>query len=657
MSYILHLFSSKDQSDSPKLQQTVGRLARRGVGLGLVLLMVVLISVGVTGGWWRPVSITQAANATSPLYVWGDNSYGGFCNGTNANNSPYPLPVSLPGGATPTALAASYAYSLVLASDGKLYACGLDASGQLGNGSANTNPNPNPVLVNLPTGVSATAIAAGSTHGLAIGSDGKLYAWGANGNGQLGDGNTNDRFTPGVVNLPAGVTPTAIAAGNGHSLAIGNDGKLYAWGYNQFGQLGNGANTDSSTPVVVNLPTGVGPTAIAASSAYSLAAGSDGKVYGWGVNNGGQLGNGTTSNSNTPVVVSLPSGVSATALSANYFHNLAIGSDGKLYAWGDNHYGQYGDGTTTSGLTPVVVSLPAGVTPTVIATGYYHSLAVGSDANLYAWGDNENGQLGNGTYTNSSIPLKIASTGGTTTPLLIAGYIHNLAFPLAIPSQIAAASGSGQTAATNTAFSNPLVATVRDVVNNPVLGAAVTFTAPASGASGTFVGGSTVYTGTTDASGIVTTTTFTANALSGTYAVTATVINVSSPVTFTLTNCEPLLVTSELDDGTCGTLRQAVSRASTGSSKAITLTLSAGSTITLTTGLTLTTGVSITTTAGCGAVPPIIIHGVGANSGVGLTVGANNYLFGVWVRGFSGTQIKAPAGSHAVLKCVKASKT
>jgi alpha-tubulin suppressor-like RCC1 family protein len=121
-----------------------------------------------------------------------------------------------------------------------------------------------PVQVILPAGVTPTAVAAGIYHSLAIGSDGKLYAWGYNVYGQLGDGSTTQRLSPVQVSLPAGVTPTAVAAGRFHSLAIGSDGKLYAWGYNGIGQLGDGSTINRPSPVQVGLPAGVTPTAVAA---------------------------------------------------------------------------------------------------------------------------------------------------------------------------------------------------------------------------------------------------------------------------------------------------------------------------------------------------------------------------------------------------------
>ena len=171
-----------------------------------------------------------------------------------------------------------------------------------------------------------------------------LYAFGDNTDGALGNGTTTDAYVPTVITLPGGVTPTAGAAGGDHSLVIGSNGVLYAWGLGTDGQLGNGTTTSSSTPVQVSLPAGVVPVAVAAGDDHSLALGSNGTLYAWGYNGYGQLGNGTKTNEDTPVTVTFPSGVKATAIAAGTNFSLALGSDGNVYAWGDGNLGALGHG-------------------------------------------------------------------------------------------------------------------------------------------------------------------------------------------------------------------------------------------------------------------------------------------------------------------------
>src|SRR5450756_1749376 len=189
---------------------------------------------------------------------------------------------------------------------------------------------------------------------------GSAWAWGYNGDGELGNGTITNNSIPVAVSLPSGTTVAAIAGGLYHSLALTSTGQVLAWGLNGPGQLGNGTTTDSSTPVAVSLPSGTTVTAIAGGYYHSLALTSTGQVLAWGSNSNGQLGNGTTTNSSTPVAVSLPSGTTVTAIAGGRSHSLALASSGQVLARGYNASGQLGNGTTIGSLTPVVVSCPRG---------------------------------------------------------------------------------------------------------------------------------------------------------------------------------------------------------------------------------------------------------------------------------------------------------
>ena len=301
----------------------------------------------------------------------------------------------------------------------------------------------------LPSGVSPVSVSAGVGTLYAIGSDGNLYAWGDNIDGELGAGSqfpANNSSV--VVSLPAGVRPTAVAAGPLDAYAIGSDGNVYAWGFNEDGELGDGTDTGpdvcpingpgqpgptvpcSTTPVKVSLPSGVTPTAIAAGRTNQepttgYAIGSDDNLYAWGSNSSGQLGDGNTTNSDVPVKVSLPSHVSPTAIAGSSIDGYAIGSDGNIYAWGANLLGNLGNGTNTAlSDVPVTVTLPTGVTPTAIAGsggagGNGAGLFLGSDGHVYAWGTNERGALGVGTDTGPdtcSVPFPVPGSPPTELP-------------------------------------------------------------------------------------------------------------------------------------------------------------------------------------------------------------------------------------------------
>ena len=317
-------------------------------------------------------------------------------------------------------------FALAMGSDGNLYSWGNTTNGALGR-ETNQTPENLPGVVTPPTGVRFTQFSAGSGYSLALGSDGNLYSWGDNSSGQLGTGSTDysPHSTPSKGSMPTdGTKFTQISAGNYHSLAMGTDGNLYSWGSNGTGALGRETDqTPENRPGVVTPPTGVRFTQFSAGSGYSLALGSDGNLYSWGNNGTGQLGiGGADSNQhNTPSKGSMPAdGTKFTQISAGYYHSLAMGTDGNLYSWGDNSLGQLGRAlTSTSTLndgTPHKVNLPAGVRRfTQVIAGGDNSLAMGTDGNLYSWGDNSKGQLGrSASSTQDGTPRRVAMPAGVT---------------------------------------------------------------------------------------------------------------------------------------------------------------------------------------------------------------------------------------------------
>jgi alpha-tubulin suppressor-like RCC1 family protein len=255
--------------------------------------------------------------------------------------------------------------------------------------------------------------------------DGHVYAWGLNSSGQLGDGTTTNATTPVEVKGPGGTgflsTVVSIAGGDYHSLAVTADGHAYTWGYNASGQLGDGTTTSATTPVEVKGPGGTGflstVVSVAGGASHSLAVASDGHAYAWGYNGYGQLGNGSNVSATTPVEVKGIGGTgflsNIVAISAGYHFSLALTQGGQVDAWGDNANGELGNGSTTRTLTPVAVKGPGGtgVLSNVrsISAGYYFSLAVTNDGLVSTWGQNNDGQLGNGSTSDSSTP--VAATG------------------------------------------------------------------------------------------------------------------------------------------------------------------------------------------------------------------------------------------------------
>jgi ricin-type beta-trefoil lectin protein/regulator of chromosome condensation (RCC1) repeat-containing protein len=262
------------------------------------------------------------------------------------------------------------------------------------------------------------------------------WAWGANTRGQLGDGTTTDRSAPVVVQR-AGAPLSGVktlAAGFYHRLALMEDGTVLAWGSNAHGELGDGTTTDRSTPVVVQKEGAplTGVKTLAAGTSCSLALMEDGTVLAWGLNASGQLGDGSTTDRSTPVVVQRAGAplTGVKTLAAGHGYSLALLEEGTVLAWGRNDRGQLGDGTTTDRTMPVVVQRAGAPLSGVktLAAGAYHGLALLEDGTVLAWGLNAHGELGDGTTTDRSTPVAVQKDGAPLTGVktLAAGHGHSL---------------------------------------------------------------------------------------------------------------------------------------------------------------------------------------------------------------------------------------
>jgi hypothetical protein len=245
-----------------------------------------------------------------------------------------------------------------------------------------------------------------------------VWGWGWNVMSQLGDGSTRDS-QGGAFEDPAITGATAVAGGTLHSLALKTDGTVWAWGWNDFGQLGDGTTLLRRRPVQVVGLTGV--KAIAAGPYASMALKTDGTVWAWGWNGFGQLGDGTTTDRRAPVQVAGLRNV--ISISTHMVHSLAVTSDGTAWSWGWNGFGLHGNGTNWERHVPGPVLGLTGVTS--VAAGYFHSLAVRADGTVWAWGWNAQGQLGDGSTTDRWLPTRVPGLTGATA--VAAGYNHSVA--------------------------------------------------------------------------------------------------------------------------------------------------------------------------------------------------------------------------------------
>lgn len=325
-------------------------------------------------------------------------------------------------------------HSIFICSDSTVRGWGANGFGQLGDSS--TTQRITPVKTKLLTHV--ISVAAGNNYSVALKDDGTVWACGYNFNYELGDGTITSRKIPVQVHDSSNTgfltDIISISCRGWHTLALKNDSTVWAWGHSNWGALGIGYPMPITTvPVLVHGSGDIGflsgIIAVAAGGVHSLALRSDSTVWAWGQGSHGELGVGPTINMYSPVQVHGPGDVGfltgIVAIAAGATHSLALKNDGTLWSWGDNSFGQLGDGSTTQRNTPVQVAGLTGII-SIQTQGWLHSIALRNDSTIWAWGRNNLGQLGTGDTIQWHIPVQIASSPSGDAITVVAGHLHSL---------------------------------------------------------------------------------------------------------------------------------------------------------------------------------------------------------------------------------------
>ena len=362
------------------------------------------------------------------VYCWGANYNGQLGDSTNVDRY---TPVQVKGVegkdflTNISQVTAGRYYTCALKTDGTVYCWGDNYSGQLGDNTDNDKYTPVPVkgvkgkdfLTNI------SQVAAGGYHTCALKTDGTVYCWGDNHSGQLGDNTDNDKYTPvpvkGVEGKDFVTNISQVAAGGYHTCALKTDRTVYCWGDNSFGQLGDNTNTHRYAPVQVKGVNGekylTDITQISAGGVNTCALKTDGTVYCWGYYNYiSQLGD-STNKRYIPVQVKGVDGegylTDITQISAGVSYTCALKTNGAVYCWGDNPFGQLGDNTDINRYTPVQVKGVNGegylTDITQISADGANTCALKTDGTVYCWGDNYYGQLGDNTTTERHTPVQV----------------------------------------------------------------------------------------------------------------------------------------------------------------------------------------------------------------------------------------------------------
>ncbi|HET8897979.1 MAG TPA: hypothetical protein VFN09_04300 [Rhodanobacteraceae bacterium] len=349
---------------------------------------------------------TCVLTTTGSVACWGYNVLGQLGDKSTTSRSvpvhPYALGYVLPG-LHATAISVGGNFACAVLTDGHAWCWGSDYYGELGDGVSGTHRD-SPVQVKDLGGI--VDISAGFQHTCALISGGSVKCWGYNAYGQLGDGTTTDSLSPiEVIGISNAI---AVDAGTNHSCALLASGSVKCWGLNSAGQLGDGTTTDRHSPVAVGSLADI--TQISAGSDFTCAVQASGKAYCWGAGSEGRLGNGSTDNQSTPVPVSGLSTVSAIAADS-WSHACALVTGGAVECWGDSAYGGLGNGSshTYSALPVDVSNLHSGAI--AVAVGALHSCALQDTGTLKCWGFNFYGQLGDGTEHDEYGPVPAVFRG------------------------------------------------------------------------------------------------------------------------------------------------------------------------------------------------------------------------------------------------------
>ena len=377
----------------------------RSIPIAIALALIPIIGVN---------TVASADDDYTEFYSWGVNWSGRL--GLGPLDDPVLSPAQVTALANVTVFSAGEDFSCAV-SAGTLYCWGDNSEGQLGDGTKNSKDSPVAVAGAI-ANLTVTDVSAGEDHTCAV-AGGKVYCWGANGDGQLGDGSSTDSTLPVPV---SGLTnATSVSVEYDHSCAVAS-GKVYCWGDSGDGRLGTGSTSDQSSPVEVQgLLTGKKATKVEVGEYHSCAL-AGGELYCWGDNYYGQLGNGTSgSDALTPVKVSGLSNV--TEFDAGDYRTCAI-KDGAVYCWGRNDWGQLNDSGSNLASPTQILSTFIGRTMTYITVGGDHQCAI-SDATAYCWGTGSFGRLGNGSESDSTSPVQVSTISNVTA--ISAGDYHTLA--------------------------------------------------------------------------------------------------------------------------------------------------------------------------------------------------------------------------------------
>ena len=363
------------------------------------------------------VFIRQDIFAQGASWAWGRNNYGELGDNTIAHKS---SPVqTIAGGTNWKQIAGGGYHTTAIKTDGTLWACGYNNQGGLGDNTVVDKSSP---VQTIAGGTNWKQVAGGFYHTTAIKTDGTLWACGYNGHGGLGDNTTVSKSSP-VQTITGGTNWKQVACGEGHTAAIKTDGTLWTCGYNAQGQLGDNTTVSKSSPVQT-IAGGTNWKQVACGASHTAAIKTDGTLWTCGYNSRGELGDNTNFNKSSPVQT-IAGGTNWNQVSCGFYHTAAIKTDGTLWNCGYNIYGELVDNTVVAKSSPVQ-TITVGTNWKQVACGFLHTAAIKTDGSLWTWGHDNYGQLGDNTIVDKSSPVQTIA-GGTNWKQVACGAYHTVA--------------------------------------------------------------------------------------------------------------------------------------------------------------------------------------------------------------------------------------
>ena len=361
----------------------------------IVIGMFIFSSFSLNAQCWKSVVAgyyhNSAIKSDGTLWGWGGNGGGQVGDGTTTNK---PTPIQIGTASNWTKVAAGKTHSIGLKSDGTLWAWGDNSFGQLGIGNKTRVPAP----VQVGTDTTWYYIEGAENSSFAIKKDGTLWAWGTSSSNHLGLGTSESTLVPTQVGSDSNWA--LVSSNYVHTLAIKTNGTLWAWGQNvYYGALGDGTYTNRPAPIQIGKDTTW--AMVSTGNRHTIATKRDGTLWAWGYNDFGSVGDNTTIQRNIPKLI----GSGFSDINAGQDFAIATKGDGTLWAWGRNDYNALGDSSTIDRFIPVKIGSDTNWVN--VSAGYNHSMGLKKDGSLYGWGWNINGQLANGNTTNGAEPVLI----------------------------------------------------------------------------------------------------------------------------------------------------------------------------------------------------------------------------------------------------------